>query len=134
MNEGFLGRHTLSGERAATGEHPVILHHLPLSEKARAAAIPVGTVLKRVDVMGDEDESDTVMGAAWEPLLSTDEAAVMPVAVVDTPCDPTGENGEMSALCVVHGCVKSRLLKTGDNKTLTEVRLAQLAECGVYAN
>ena len=134
MNEGFLGRHTLSGERAATGEHPVILHHLPLSEKARAAAIPVGTVLKRVDVMGEDDESDTVVGAAWEPLLSTDEAAVMPVAVVDTPCDPTGENGEMSALCVVHGCVKSRLLKTGDNKALTEVRLAQLAECGVYAN
>ena len=134
MNEGFLGRHTLSGERAATGEHPVILHHLPLSEKARAAAIPVGTVLKRVDVMGDEDESDTVVGAAWEPLLSTDEAAVMPVAVVDTPCDPTGENGEMSALCVVHGCGRSRLLKTGDNKALTEVRLAQLAECGVYAN
>ena len=134
MNEGFLGRHTLSGERAATGEHPVILHHLPLSEKARAAAISVGTVLKRVDVMGDEDESDTVVGAAWEPLLSTDAAAVMPVAVVDTPCDPTGENGEMSALCVVHGCVKSRLLKTGDNKALTEVRLAQLAECGVYAN
>lgn len=126
MNEGLIGRHVFAGERAATGEHPVILHHLPLSEKARAAAIPVGTVLKRVDVMGDE--------AAWEPLLSTDEAAVMPVAVVDTPCDPTGENGEMSALCVVHGCVKSRLLKTGDNKALTEVRLAQLAECGVYAN
>lgn len=134
MNEGFLGRHVLSGERAATGEHPVILHHLPLSEKARAAAIPVGTVMKRVDVMGEEDESDTVVGAAWEPLLSTDEAAVMPVAVVDAPCDPTGENGEISALCVVHGCVKSRLLKTGDNKALTEVRLAQLAECGVYAN
>lgn len=134
MNEGFLGWHTLAGERAATGEHPVILHHLPLSDKARAAAIPVGTVLKRVDVMGEDDESDTVVGAAWEPLLSTDEAAVMPVAVVDTPCDPTGENGEMSALCVVHGCVKSRLLKTGDNKALTEVRLAQLAECGVYAN
>ena len=134
MNEGFLGRHVLSGERAATGEHPVILHHLPLSEKARAAAIPVGTVMTRVDVMGEEDESDTVVGAAWEPLLSTDEAAVMPVAVVDTPCDPTGENGEISALCVVHGCVKSRLLKTGDNKALTEVRLAQLAECGVYAN
>ena len=134
MNEGFLGKHTLSGERAATGDHPVVLHHLPLSETARAAAIPVGTVLKRVDVMGEDDESDTVVGAAWEPLLSTDEAAVMPVAVVDTPCDPTGENGEMSALCVVHGCVKSRLLKTGDNKALTEVRLAQLAECGVYAN
>lgn len=54
MNEGLIGRHVFAGERAATGEHPVILHHLPLSEKARAAAIPVGTVLKRVDVMGDE--------------------------------------------------------------------------------
>ena len=38
MNEGFLGKHTLSGERAATGDHPVVLHHLPLSEKA---SIPV---------------------------------------------------------------------------------------------
>ena len=98
MNEGYLGKHTLSGERAATGDHPVVLHHLPLSAKAKTAAIPVGTVMKRVDVMGDDDESDTVVGAAWEPLLSTDAATVLPVAVVDTPCDPTGENGESSAL------------------------------------
>ena len=53
MNEGYLGKHTLSGERAATGDHPVVLHHLPLSAKAKTAAIPVGTVMKRVYVMGD---------------------------------------------------------------------------------
>ena len=66
-NEGYLGKHTLSGERAATGDHPAVLHHLPLSASAKAAVIPVGTVMKRVDVMGDDDESDTVVGAAWEP-------------------------------------------------------------------
>lgn len=132
MNEGYLGKHTLSGERAATGDHPVVLHHLPLSETARAAAIPVGTVLKRVDVMGEDDESDTVVGAVWEPLLSTDAATAVPVAVVDTPCDPTGENGETSALCVVHGGVKHRVLKTGDGKALSDARIAQLVEHGIY--
>ena len=133
MNEGYLGKHTLSGERAATGDHPVVLHHLPLSAKAKTAAIPVGTVMKRVDVMGDDDESDTVVGAAWEPLLSTDSATVLPVAVVDTLCDPTGENGESSALCVVHGGVKYRVLTTGDGKALTDVQIAQLSEHGIYA-
>ncbi len=132
MNEGYLGKHVLSGERAATGDHPVVLHHLPLSEKAKTAAIPVGTVMKRVDVMGDDDESDTVVGAAWEPLLSTDAATVLPVAVVDTPCAPTGENGESSALCVVHGGVKHRVLKTGDGKALTDVQIAQLVEHGLF--
>lgn len=123
MNEGFLGKRTLSGERAATGDHPVVLHHLPLSATAKTAAIPVGTVMKRVDA----DD-----GAAWEPLLSSDAATVVPVAVVDTPCDPTGENGETSALCVVHGGVKNRVLKTGDGKALTDVQTAQLVEHGIY--
>ncbi|HJA79951.1 MAG TPA: hypothetical protein H9784_10380 [Candidatus Desulfovibrio intestinavium] len=132
MNEGFLGKHTLSGERAATGDHPVVLHHLPLSAKAKAAVIPVGTVMKRVDIKGEEDESDTVVDVAWEPLLSTDAATALPVAVVDTPCDPTGENGETSALCVVHGGVKNRLLTTGDSKALTAVQMAQLVEHGIF--
>lgn len=137
MNEGFLGKHVLSGERAATGDHPVVLHHLPLSASAKAAAIPVGTAMKRVDVTETTGEGEsavtTVVGAAWEPLLSTDEATVIPVAVVDTPCDPTGDNGESSALCVVHGGVKYRVLKTGDGKALTDVQMAQLSEHGIYA-
>ncbi len=137
MNEGFLGKHVLSGERAATGDHPMVLHHLPLSESAKAAAIPVGTVMKRVDVTETTGEGEAavtkVVGAAWEPLLSTDAATVIPVAVVDTPCDPTGENGESSALCVVHGCVKNRVLKTGDEKALTDIQTAQLMEHGIFA-
>jgi len=124
MNEGFLGKHVLSGERAATGDHPVVLHHLPLSESAKAAALPVGTVMKRVE--------GTEGSAAWEPLLSTDAATALPVAVVDTPCDPTGESGENSALCVVHGGVKYRVLKTGDGKALTDIQTAQLVEHGIF--
>lgn len=135
-NEGYLGKHTLSGERAATGDHPAVLHHLPLSASAKAAVIPVGTVMKRVDVTETTGEGESggakVVGAAWEPLLSTDAATVLPVAVVDTPCDPTGENGESSALCVVHGGVKNRVLKTGDGKALTDIQTAQLVEHGIY--
>lgn len=132
MNEGFLGKHTLSGERAATGDHPVVLHHLPLSANAKTAAIPVGTVMKRVDVMGTGEQTSTVVGIAWEPLLSTDAATVLPVAVVDTPCDPTGESGENSVLCVVHGGVKYCVLKTGDGKALTDIQTAQLVEHGIF--
>ena len=123
-NEGFLGKHVLKGERAATDDHPVILHHLPLSEECRTAVIPVGTVMKRV-----ENDDDT---AAWEPLLSTDEG-IEPVAVVDNICDPTGESAETSALCVVHVVVKARLLKTGDDKPLTDIQIAILGEHGVFA-
>ena len=129
-NEGFMGKHVLNGERAATGDHPVVLHHLPLSDTAKAAAIPVGTVMKRVDVT--EGDSAKVVGAAWEPFLSTDAVTVLPVAVVDTPCEPKGETGETSALCVVHGGVKYRVLKTGDGKALTDIQTAQLMEHGIY--
>lgn len=132
-NEGFLGKHVLKGERAATDDHPVVLHHLPLSASAKTAAIAVGTVMKRVDVTKTEGETTTVVGAAWEPLLSTDAATVIPVAVVDNPCDPTGESAETSALCVVHGGVKVALLKTGDGKELTDVQIALLCEHGIYA-
>lgn len=124
-NEGFLGKHTIGGERAATSDHQVVLHYLPLSESAKAALIPVGTVLKRVE--GAEGS------VTWEPLLSSDETTVMPAAVVDSPCDPTGESAETSALCVVHGGVKARLLKTGDDKPLTDIQMALLMERGIFA-
>lgn len=132
-NEGFLGKHSIGGGRAATSDHQVVLHYLPLSEAARAKAIPVGTVLKRVDVTKTVGETSSVVGAAWEPLLSTDAATVLPAAVVDSPCDPTGESAETSALCVVHGGVKERLLKTGDDKPLTDIQVALLMERGIFA-
>ena len=68
---------------------------------------------------------------AYALFLSTDAAA--PCAVVDLPCDPTGDKGEKSAACVVHGTVKTRLLKTGDNKAPSGAQLAKLAERGVFA-
>lgn len=133
--EGFLGKHTLSGERAATDDHPVVLRHLPLSGTASASEIAIGTVMKRVDVTETEGEGDSavtkVVDVAWEPLLSTDAATIMPVAVVDDVYDPDTDESQ-SALCVLHGGVKMRLLRTGDGKELTASQVAQLFETGIY--
>lgn len=126
MNEGFLGKFSFGGERAATDDHPVVIHYLPLAASV-TAPLAVGTLLKAVDV-ADADPADV----AYAPFLSTDTAAV-PCAVVDLPCDPTGDKGEKSAACVVHGTVKTRLLKTGDNKAPNGAQLAKLAERGVFA-
>lgn len=125
MNEGHLGKFGFGGERAATDNHPAIIRYLPLADSV-AAALEVGTLLKRVDA------EDSV---AFAPLASADTAK--PCAVVDLPCDLTGEKGETSrersAACVVHGTVKNRLLKTGDGKTPTVIQLEDLAQNGIVA-
>lgn len=51
MNEGHLGKFSFGGERAATDNHPAIIHYLPLAEDV-AAPLAVGTLLKAVDVYG----------------------------------------------------------------------------------
>ena len=130
MNEGHLGKFSFGGERAATDNHPVVIHYLPLAESV-SAALAVGTLLKKEEVKGSGEESESVVDIAYAPFLSTDTDA--PCAVVDLPCDPAGEHGEKSAACVVHGTVKGRLLKTGDNKSPTTMQLAALAERGVFA-
>lgn len=127
-NEGFLGTHVIGGERVATGDHPPVILHLPVDEDL-SGTIDAGTVMKRVDVTETEGETSKVVGAAWTPLLSTDTTAV-PVAVIDSPCD-TGT--EKFALCLVHGGVKARMLKTGDGKALSEIQIAVLAEHGIFA-
>lgn len=53
--------------------------------------------------------------------------------MVDLPCDPTRDKGEKSVAAVVHGTVKTRVLKTGDNKAPTGGQLAVLARHGVFA-
>lgn len=116
-NEGYLGLHKLSGERAATDDHPVVMHALPLADSVTTKLSP-GLLLKRADAGGK---------TAYAPWLSTD-ADANPVAVVDDVCD-----GATSAIAVVHGCVKTRLLKTGDDKTPTDMQLANLAERGIFA-
>lgn len=195
MNEGHLGKFSFGGERAATDNHPAIIHYLPLAEDV-TVPLAVGTLLKAVDVYGASaavgEESSGVTGAsvdaakfaakvgnkvgayvfsydtAWKlagqeatlseygvtpegspssgdtfsvtlvladvlyaPFLYADAAE--PCAVVDLPCDPTGERGEKSAACVVHGTVKARVLTTGDGRKPTAGQLASLARRGVFA-
>ena len=123
-NEGFLGRFEIGGELAATDDHPAVIHHLPLSKDALDSPIPVGTLMKRVAATDGEEISEI----AYAPFLSTDSDAT-PIAVVNAPCD----KNETSAFCVVHGCVKARLLKTGDGKTPTAAQLAKLFDAGIFA-
>lgn len=72
----------------------------------------------------------TVEDVTYEPALSTDAEAC---AVVDLPCDTTGDKAETSAAAVVHGTVKTRVLKTSDGKAPTGGQLAMLARHGVFA-
>ena len=196
-NEGFLGKFSFGGERAATNDHPGVLLYLPL-DKSAGAAIPVGTLMKGLSVLaaravtgtsnsgvssakvdvdtlkgkvsgaigtyafsydgsdwklsgetatlseygvtpeGSPQNGDTITVTLYEedvlyaPYLSTDEGAA-PCAIVDVPCDPTGEHGEKSALCIVHGTAKSRLLKTGDGKPAGPAEIAALAARGIFA-
>ena len=196
-NEGFLGKFSFGGERAATNDHPGVLLHLPL-DKSASAALPVGTLMKGIDVLaahavtgasnsgvtsakvnvdtlkgkvsgaigtyafsydgsdwklsgetatlseygvtpeGSPQNGDTITvtlyveDVLYAPYLSADERAE-PRAIVDAPCDPTGEHGEKSALCIVHGTAKSRLLKTGDGKSVGPAEIAALAARGIFA-
>ena len=54
-------------------------------------------------------------------------------STLNLPCDPTRDKGEKSVAAVVHGTVKTRVLKTGDNKAPTGGQLAVLARHGVFA-
>ncbi|MDR1946541.1 MAG: hypothetical protein LBQ51_05175 [Desulfovibrio sp.] len=127
-NEGFLGKTTISGERAATDDHPAVIHALPLDASV-LAPLPVGTILRRVEITDGEDEP-TVLAYAYKPFAATD--TVLPCAVVDKPCDPTGTSAETSAICLVHGTVKTRLLKVGEAPATEEV-IGKLAQSGIFA-
>lgn len=126
MNEGYLGKFEFKGERAATDDHPAILNYLPLDASV-TAKVEVGTLLKAVEVK----EGGVVKDVAYAPLLSTDADAA-PVAVADLPCDPTGDKPETSVCAVVHGTVKTRLLRTGDGEAPSAAQLAALARSGVF--
>ena len=131
MNEGVLGKMKIGGERAATDDHPVILHALPLADTVKSE-LEAGTLLKKIDVTETTGEGEsavtTVVDVAYVPFLSTDTTS--PCAVVDKPCDPATEK---SAVSVVHGTVKARILKTGANMVPSGAQLAKLAERGVFA-
>jgi hypothetical protein len=132
-NEGFLGKTTLSGERAATDDHPAVIHALPLAATV-TAPLPVGLLMKRVELTettgSGENAVTTVTGYAYAPYAPTDTA--LPCAVVDKPCDPTGTSAETSAICLVHGTVKTRVLQTSAGPA-NAVALEKLMQAGIFA-
>jgi hypothetical protein len=127
-NEGFLGKTQISGERAATDDHPVILHALPLDASV-TEPLPVGTLMRRV-TLSHGDDPVIFDGYAYKPFAATDTDP--PCAVVDKPCDPTGDSAETSAICIVHGCAKTRLLKVGAAPATEEV-IGKLMQSGIFA-
>lgn len=116
-NEGLLGKTTISGERAATDAHPVVIHALPLAEDVKTPLKP-GEILKRVQENGK---------SVYKPWLPADEE--LPRAVVDMPCDP---NVETSVKSIVHGCAKTRLLTAGGSAA-SESAIEKLFDIGIYA-
>ena len=116
-NEGVLGKTKISGEKAATDDHPVIIHALTLADDVNAPLKP-GELLKRVE-----------SGSAYvyKPWLPADSEA--PRAVVNEPCDPAVEKSVKS---VVHGCVKTRLLTAGGAEA-TSAAIEKLFDTGIYA-
>ena len=110
--EGMLGGYTITGERVGTDEHPLVRKHLP------------------IDTEGTEDESDTVVEHKYAPWVETD--AVAPCAVVDDRFDP---ESDASADCIIHGCVRTRMLKVGATSPTAPsvVALSKLSHNGIFA-
>lgn len=115
-NEGMLGKFTLTGEKAATDNHPVIIHVLPLAKGVTEQLTP-GTILKRVK------EDDSYVYGIW---VSGDSES--PKAVVNEPCDPSVE---ASAKAVIHGCVKTQLLV--ENGGADATAFVKLSDTGIFA-
>ncbi|MDR2603970.1 MAG: hypothetical protein LBC55_01265 [Desulfovibrio sp.] len=135
-NEGFLGKTSISGEKAATDDHPAIIHALPLDASV-TAPLPAGTLMARVKAGAGYAYKPyvPVPAAKWAINYTVAEDEVialtgaLPCAVVNEPCDPTVEG---SAKCVVHGCVKARLLKVGAVAADADA-VEKLRQSGIFA-
>jgi hypothetical protein len=139
-NEGFLGKTAISGEKAATDDHPAIIHALPLDESV-TDPLPVGLLMERVETSPGVYAYKPYVpgaGALWaENYVVTEGDTVtlsgaLPCGVVNEPCDPTGTSAEKSAKCVVHGCVKTRLLKVGAGPAVEDA-IEKLRQSGLFA-
>ena len=128
--EGKLGGYKISGERAGTDEHPLIRKYLPIDTTVVTAVLEPGVLLKEVEVKGTGDQSAVVIEHAYVPWAETD--TVSPCAVVDDRFDPESET---SAICIVHGCVKPRVLKVGATGSTAPgiLALTKLMHNGIFA-
>lgn len=90
-----------------------------------------------VSLTGEPASGDTVTvtlavaDVTYEPVLAVD--ASDPCAVVDLPCDPTGESGEKSVAAVVHGNGQNAGAEDRRRRTPTGGQIAALARHGVFA-
>ncbi len=196
MNEGFLGKYTFGGERAATDDHPAVIHYLPLAASV-AEKLDVGLLLKAVDVygatavvgaentgvtaasvtpetlaakvnnvpgaytfsydsqwkLGDNPATITEYGVSLTGEPASGDTVTVTLAVADVTYEPAlavdasravrrrrpavrphrGERRKKSVAAVVHGTVKTRVLKTGDGVPPTGGQIAALARHGVFA-
>ena len=128
--EGKLGGYKISGERAGTDEQPLVRKHLPNDTSVVTAVLEPGVLLKEVEVKGTGDQSAVVVEHAYVPWVETDTAS--PCAVVDDRFDPESET---SAICIVHGCVKTRVLKVGATGSTapSTIALTKLMHNGIFA-
>ncbi len=120
-NEGYMGKFELKGERAATDDHPVIMNALPLAEGVSGVLAP-GTLMKAEKVTVSEQEQ-----YVYSPWAASDTED--PLAVVDVPCETQHEK---SVKCVVHGCVKTHMLKVG-SAPADAVAIHKLRLSGIFA-
>ena len=128
--EGKLGGYKISGERAGPADHPLIRKYLPIDTTVVTAVLEPGVLLKEVEVKGTGDQSAVVIEHAYVPWAETD--TVSPCAVVDDRFDPESET---SAICIVHGCVKTRVLKVGATGSTAPgiLALTKLMHNGIFA-
>ena len=78
MNEGLLGKYTFGGERAATDDHPTVIHYLPLAASV-SEKLDVGLLLKAVDVYG----ATAVVGAENTGVTAASATAITMDEVMD---------------------------------------------------
>ena len=117
--EGMLGGYKVSGDRVGTDEHPLVRKHLPIDTTVVTTVLEPGVLLKEVEVKGSGDQSAVVVEHIYVPWAETDAAA--PCAVVDDRFDPAHD---ASADSIVHGCVRTRMLKVGATGTTAPSVLA----------
>ena len=128
--EGMLGGYKISGDRVGTDEHPLVRKHLPIDVTAVTGVLEPGVLLKEVEVKGSGDQSTVVIEHIYVPWAEAD--AVSPCAVVDDRFDPEHET---SADCIIHGCVRTRMLKVGATGTTAPsvLALTKLSHNGIFA-
>ena len=128
--EGMLGGYKIAGERVGTDEHPLVRKHLPIDTTVVTTVLEPGVLLKEVEVKGAGDQSASVIEHIYVPWAEAD--AESPCAVVDDRFDP---ESDASADCIVHGCVRTRVLKVGASSPTAPsvVALTKLSHHGIFA-